>query len=300
MRLLQIIAALVLFALPAHAGNQAMAADRCEGLATSTGLSSFVFDLSSFCANSYQGSGQTINNLIASPADSNTQAYHDFHIGDTSSATATDPTFTGLGGHKGDYFALDGGDFITHKAGAAPGGLIGNMSCETTIAGTCTSTPSWTLNVVFKYIDNGAIQWIAGTSNANATPGFALQISSADQVQLRRNNGAANNTISTGITLTGNTTYFLSFTFVANTMAWKASVNGATYSATGTGTTLVPNNTIGSGTFTVGTTNKSTSTPLASGSIIYSASLMNAVASDANLAAIAAVYEARTGLDLTP
>lgn len=301
MRILQIItAAICLLAPNAHAQNQSMAADRCESLTTVTGLSTFVMDLSSFCANSYTGNGQTWSNLIADPADANTQAYYDEYLGAGNTATTTDPTFTGLSGHKGDYWALDGGDYHGHTAGAAPGGLIGNLHCELTAAGTCTSTPSWTMNIVFKYIDNGASQLIAGTSSAAGVPGMSMLISSSDALQFRRSNGTSALTTSTGLTLTGNTVYFVSLTFVADTMAWKASINGATYSATGTALTNAVNNVISSGKLTIGAGNGSVTTPLAAGSQVYEFSMMNAVASDANLAAIAAVYEGRTGLDLTP
>lgn len=298
MRLLQLIALLALLTAPAHAQNQSMAADRCESLAI-TGITSFIMDLSSFCANSYTGNGQTWSNLIAAPADSNVQTYYDEFLGAGNTATATDPTFTGLSGHKGDYWSMDGGDYHSHTAGAAPGGFLGNLHCSTVVASTCTSTPSWTMNVVFKYIDNGAVQWIAGTSNATGTAGLVLQVSSGDQVQLRRNDGVVTtNTISTGLTLTGDVTYFLSMTYNPTDGTWKASINGATYSATGTAAFAAI--TIGPGTMSIGTTNKSTTTPLASGSLLYEFSMMNAIASDANLAAIATVYQARTGLDLTP
>jgi hypothetical protein len=77
--------------------------------------------------------GQTVANLVASPADGNASAAYNWVLGLTTSAGSDDPTFNGsVGGMSAaQYFSADGGDLLTlasanttwldslHKAGAA-------------------------------------------------------------------------------------------------------------------------------------------------------------------------------------
>lgn len=54
---------------------------------------------------SYPGSGQLFQNLVASPADGSAQTDYDFHLGDTSAAEGSDPTFVGTAGTDVSYFS---------------------------------------------------------------------------------------------------------------------------------------------------------------------------------------------------
>ncbi len=78
-------------------------------------VASCVCDLDATLTGSYPGSGQTWYNLEPTPADSAAQSDYDFWLGETSSATTDDPTFTGSADSASAYFSLDGGDHFTIK-----------------------------------------------------------------------------------------------------------------------------------------------------------------------------------------
>lgn len=75
-----------------------------------------VFDVDATQSASYGGSGQTWANLVPSPHDGSAQADYDMQLGQTSSASSDDPTFTGTAGTSGAYFSFDGGDVISLPA----------------------------------------------------------------------------------------------------------------------------------------------------------------------------------------
>lgn len=87
-------------------------------------IASAVWDCDATSALSYPGSGQTLANLVAAPADGSAQTAYDFWLGADNTASASDPTFTGSAGSSTAEFSLDGGDFFTIKANTA---LIDNM-----------------------------------------------------------------------------------------------------------------------------------------------------------------------------
>jgi len=73
-------------------------------------VASTVFDLDATQSASYGGSGQTWANLATAPADSSAQTDYDVFLGNTSSPSSDDPTFTGSAGSAAAYWLLDGGD----------------------------------------------------------------------------------------------------------------------------------------------------------------------------------------------
>lgn len=83
-------------------------------------LSSAVFDLDATISTSYPGTGQVWKNIIPSPADGSAMASYDFTLGNTSSATTDDPTFTGSAGDAAAYWAMDGGDFWSMDTASVP------------------------------------------------------------------------------------------------------------------------------------------------------------------------------------
>lgn len=267
---------------------------------TPISVTGVVFDLSATTCASYQ-TGQTWSNLTTSPADSNTKATYDLYLGDTSGATATDPTFTGTAGSTASYWAFDGGDYFTLKSGAGGPAFIVDLHREDQ-----TNLTSFVIAFHFKH-NGSAVQNLFGNTSSSSTAhaGFRLGVNTSDVLQLLRNTGDAantNNTKTTGITLTDDTDYIVAFTLNSSTLAYKASKNGASFSDTGSCTTLtsLTNSHSAVDLFTIGATNKNTATAVISGTKVYQASMYNVILSDANLATIAAAYEARTGLDFTP
>ena len=87
---------------------------RCQALGVT--VATTVIDLDATCASSYT-SGQTLANLELTPADGSAQTDNDFYLGNTSSATTDDPTFTGSADDTGAYFLFDGGDYFSLKSG---------------------------------------------------------------------------------------------------------------------------------------------------------------------------------------
>jgi hypothetical protein len=91
-----------------------------------------VFELDAGNAASYPGSGQTLANVVASPADGALQTAYDFLLGTDGTVEADDAPFSGTPGglSSAEYFSFDS-DRITlgaanpafidtmHKAGSA-------------------------------------------------------------------------------------------------------------------------------------------------------------------------------------
>ncbi|MBI4031494.1 MAG: hypothetical protein HY370_07425 [Proteobacteria bacterium] len=73
-------------------------------------IASACCDLDATITSSYPGTGQTLANLVAAPADGAAQAGYNFHLGESETATTDDPAFTGTAGNAAAYFAFDGGD----------------------------------------------------------------------------------------------------------------------------------------------------------------------------------------------
>src|SRR5262245_47416524 len=73
--------------------------------------SSTVFDLDATQAASYPGTGTSLLNLEATPADGEAQSAYNYQFGD-GSTSSTYPTFTGSAGSPAAYFAMDGGDYF--------------------------------------------------------------------------------------------------------------------------------------------------------------------------------------------
>ncbi len=277
---------------------------RYSGCADTSGtpiaVTGVLFDLSASTCASYQ-TGQTLKNIITSPADGTAKAGYDFYFGDTSGVNGRDPVFSGTAGSTAAYFGLDGSQYFSLVSGAGGPSALADLHRED-------MTVTTTFLMAMHYEADGTrVQNLFGNNSSSSAThgGFRLGVSTAGVLQLLRNTGDAsntNNTISTGITLTDNTDYVVAFTFNSSTMAWKASINGATFSASGTGTALTSalNSHTCTDTFTIGSVNKSTSVALTNTSKIYAASMYNVIMSDSDYATIRAIYEARFAKDFTP
>lgn len=73
-------------------------------------ISSACWDLDSTILASYNGSDTHWRNLVASPADGNTQSSYDMMLGAIPTPHTTDPTFNGTAGDEAAYWSNDGGD----------------------------------------------------------------------------------------------------------------------------------------------------------------------------------------------
>jgi hypothetical protein len=287
MRIRHRLAAVALCALlsqPCHADNQAMAADYCEGLGLV--VSSVVMDTSSFCANSYPGAGQTQHNVEPTPANSEAQTYSDFYLGQTSGASSTDPTFTGFAGHHGAYWALDGGDYLSHTAGASPTTFFADMHREDT-------SQAWGAWIAFRFTQNDATQNLLGISNAANVAGIQFQTTSTESLIFRRADGGSVNTLNTifgNSSLVNGVDYIFFFSYTNATRAWTASLYSSGVSvatASGTAASVAGATTSSTGTMTAFSSNKS-GTALANGSRGYEAGFTNAALSAGDITATCA------------
>lgn len=262
-------------------------------------IASNVIDLDATLSASYDGSSQFWQNYCTTPADGSAKALFDMQRGDTSSASATDPTFNGSAGSPAAYFSLDGGDYFSLKSGVGGPNFIKQLHQEgLAINGV-------TLAMAFRYVDSGAAQNLAGNNSSGSTgnAGFRWGISSGDLENFMRNTGAAsnsNNTVTSALTLVNGTDYLIALTYdrLAATRAVKMSINGATFTAQTAPGALAGNIVDSDKLFTIGSSRGASGT-MASGTRIYAFSAFNSVLSDAELAALAAIYETRHARDYT-
>lgn len=145
-------------------------------------LSSVVCDLDATISASYDGSGLTWANLIASPADGTARAAYDFHLGNGSTDT-TYPAFNGAAGHAAAYWSVDGGDYFRLKT------LVGSIpeKWHRTSGG----TPFW-VAVTFKtpagIFTGTRAFW--GNVATTANRGVLGYVGSADTLGMVSSNGA--------------------------------------------------------------------------------------------------------------
>ena len=248
---------------------------------------SCVFDLDARVPASYPGTGQVWKNLIALPADGAVQTAYDFNLGNSSGVAANDPAFQ----VSPPAWTLAGAQFFTLASGAGGPAFLSNLHRED--AGNLT-----TFVIQFHYVASAHLQVLLGNSSSSSTnhAGFRLMISTAGVLQFLRNTGDAastNNTKSTGITLVTDTDYVLAFTFNSATLAYKASINGASFSDVGSAVSLGNNTHAAVDTTTLCANNAQTTAALEAGSRVKACSMYNAILSDAQLAAVVAVYAER-------
>lgn len=171
--------------------------------------SGMLFHLDATDALSYPGTGQTFANLIENPADGSSKTAWDFYLGDTGSATSTDPSFLTHGGGAGtagdnwSFFQVDGGDRFNIKA---------NTDFIKKIHKTSETDLEFSVYMAFYWptgITTG-IRYLFGNNrtSAGSLQGFYLAYDPADQrFELRHYNavGSSDTNIGSGIVLSGQT-----------------------------------------------------------------------------------------------
>lgn len=243
-------------------------------------VASCVFDLDATVAASYSGSGANIANLEATPADGSAQSVYD--------ATVTGAAFNGSAGSPSAYFSLDGtGDYFT-------------LNTNTTFTKNfhkSTGGQAHTLILLGSIPSTGVASYsqaLFGTcSNSGVNHGVAyysgLWFGNRDKFAISQQTGSVNTSFTTANTADG-TNKLIAITFDPSTRGYKLYVNSTTPN-TGTG-----------GAYT-GTTDPTFplqimaagngAAPVVSGSRFYAAAGFNAILSDADIATIAAEYNAR-------
>ena len=171
--------------------------------------SGMLFHLDATDALSYPGTGQTFANLIENPADGSSKTAWDFYLGDTGSATSTDPSFLTHGGGAGtagdnwSFFQVDGGDRFNIKA---------NTDFIKKIHKTSETDLEFSVYMAFYWptgITTG-IRYLFGNNrtSSGSLQGFYLAYDPVDQrFELRHYNavGSSDTNIGSGIVLSGQT-----------------------------------------------------------------------------------------------
>lgn len=158
-------------------------------------ISSVVCDLDATISASYGGSGQTLANVIAAPADSSAQTDYDFFLGLTGDASTDDPTFVGSAGDPAAHFLLDGGDNFKLIAGNNPS-LFKDMHKTT-------GGPDFWLAIAFQYVEASDQTLFATAASSNFVQQIRIKFSSADAVQFRQvGDGMANIEVTHGTLVT--------------------------------------------------------------------------------------------------
>ena len=160
-------------------------------------ISSAICDLDATILASYDGSGQIWANLIASPADGESQTAYDFFLGADGSVASDDPTFTGRAGDAAAHFLYDGGD-KNNLASGVNTNFINDM--HKTTGGNV-----WWIAVAFRYAGTGFQCVWANQSASPAGQGVeALVIDASNGVRfnIRRSNFITND-FATGALVAG-------------------------------------------------------------------------------------------------
>lgn len=248
-------------------------------------LTSVVFEVDATLSASYGGSGQTWSNVIAAPADGETQTKYDFWLGAGSGSSTDDPTFTGSAGSASAYFSYDGGDYNS-----------GKMASLSTFINSVYKAASG-----LKYWYGTALRFKHGTGNqmlitANGGGyGFFWYINSSDQLVITTN--AASNVTSTVGTLTDGTDYLILFSYDKDSNNLRYWINTTTSSSTartqsGANSTTVTKPTLFA--FDAG------SAPPANGTRVYWAAMGNDYLDNTKAASVYSHIEARHSRDYTP
>jgi hypothetical protein len=93
-------------------------------------------------------------------------------LGTSSSAEASDPTFTGTAGAPGAYFLCDGGDNILGVTTPASGDWLANLTRTD-------QNNDWWVVVAGRYADAAATSAICGNASTGTSDGFRIALNTA-------------------------------------------------------------------------------------------------------------------------
>lgn len=251
-------------------------------------VSSSVYDIDATQAASYGGTGQTLSNLVASPADGALQTAYNFYLGANNTATTDDPTFTGSAGDSAAYFALDGGDYFSNAAAIS--------SFMKSINKTTGGSSHW-LAFAFRFAQNDLTQVIFSTTTSTAIPGILISSSGTENIQYaQRGDTASVSSAAPVSTLVNGSDYVAIFSVEPSTNTIRRWVN----TVTKTQSTLTFNTCVTDGLGISIGAETDAGNKMASGTRWYGWSAGNAFIDDAEAALIFGEYERRHARDYTP
>jgi hypothetical protein len=252
-------------------------------------ISSAVFDLDATRTTSYSGTGQTWNNLIATPADSSSQSTYNFYFGADANASTDDPTFTGSAGSPSAYMAFDGGDRF--KLASAMTTFLNNLHKTT-------GGQDFWIAMALKFIQNDVAQhWFSTGNSTSNSHGIWLLVSSAERVALAQGGGGTSVTLQHPTTAVNNTDYLVIASYSTSLGQGRIWMNNPTK----TQATLTFNTSTSAptGYASIGRNNAGTG-PVPSGTRVYAVSMGNSYIDDVDASKLFSLYEARHQRDYTP
>lgn len=179
--------------------SSSLTQDTRDRTALSEVESSTVFDLDATLGASYSSGSQLWRNLIASPADGESQSEYDMYLGNDETVEANDAGWVSAG--AGSYFTHDGTTNFT-KAN----------DTTTTFLAKIHTTQAWWMMFCFRYAGTG-FQGIAGNLASGASEGVeVLTTSTGIRVNFDRGASRTNNDITApwggqGVDVCGIVTY---------------------------------------------------------------------------------------------
>ncbi|ALG75045.1 hypothetical protein VY88_26270 [Azospirillum thiophilum] len=144
-----------------YSGTFRLAGTAAGGAITTTGLLCRIDAGDAAC----YSTGQTLANLVASPADGLSSSVYAWARGASTSAGSDDPTFNGSSGgmSASEYFGVDGGDFLSLDA----------ASNTTFLDSVHKGAAIGTIAAWVYLVADGAV---FGTGDSNAKPGFYFRV----------------------------------------------------------------------------------------------------------------------------
>lgn len=258
---------------------------------------SAILQLDATVAASYNGTAQTWDNLIPSPADGSTRGTYDFYRGTSGSASTDDATFNGSAGSAAAYWSVDGGDYFDGIS-SDTSSYLRNMHR------TDASRPT-TIGILFRAAGTIAQATLLSTVNTSANHGLQIQIASASGgLRLGHFNGSGSanqhNFTATG-KISANTDYLLMISFNSGSPGsekyWLNSATGTNWSvsyapsSSSTATAVVP---------CIAAVAGGHSAALTNGARIYGFFVLNEIINNTKAASIISYYETLHSRDYTP
>lgn len=240
-----------------------------------------LFQLDANLLASYPGSGQTLANVIAAPADASAQTAYDFWLGDTSAVTTDDPTFVPGVYPTSSKFTVDGGDRCRIKA---------MTSLLNTIHRSDTGVPFW-FSMAYMTPNVTTTQLLFGDSNGSTAAGFRVEINGSN-IRFVRADGTVNATTIPFGGLVANTPYLFFVNYDPITGNYSMALNSRTLGTTGTN--AFSNLTDATGNIAFGGASGGSARPVA-GSELYGCSMGLGTLSNANVSAAVDYYNALHG-----
>lgn len=254
-------------------------------------VGSTVCDLDITVGDSYDGTSQTILNLIGSPNDGSGQTVNNFFLGSGSGSDSGDPAFVGIANDPAAYLESDGGDFLTSVDGVGSPNAVTLRDLAKNTSGN-----AWWIAIAFKTVTvSNAFYWGQAVSAGNIGIEWFASLSGTN-LEIKQLDGTTSTSKALEATLISDTNQLVIFSSDMNATSNNIRAWRNTSTKTESSKTWLSNSSNTNGLFRVGASDNE-GTPsgpgFANGIRIYAFSYGDAFIDNADVALIKAEYEAR-------